>query len=78
MVNLQKFPKSTLELSVLVLENDGGVLGCALTALSCALTNAGIEMYDLLIGTCCAIVASEAVVSARLTLASLVHVWKQT
>lgn len=56
-VNLNKFPKSTLEVSVLILQNDGGVLGSALTAVSCALTSAGIEMYDLLIGSTCAITA---------------------
>ena len=59
-VDLRKFPKSTLELSLLVLENDGGLLGAALTALSCALTSAGIHMYDLLIGATCAAISAPA------------------
>ena len=55
MVDRTKFPKSTLDLTVLVLENDGGVLAHSLTALSCAITSAGMEMHDMLVGVNCAV-----------------------
>ncbi|XP_075251379.1 exosome complex component MTR3-like [Convolutriloba macropyga] len=58
-VDRTKFPKSTLDLTVLVLENDGGVLAQSLTALSCAITNAGIEMHDLLIGVNSAVLTKD-------------------
>lgn len=56
-IDRSKFPKSTLDMTVLVLENDGGVLAHSLTALSCAITTAGIEMHDLLIGVNTAVIA---------------------
>ncbi|GBN15905.1 Exosome complex component RRP43 [Araneus ventricosus] len=47
---LHKFPKSRLDIAILVLENDGGVVSAAITCAGAALSNAGVEMYDLPIG----------------------------
>ena len=44
---LDKFPKSTIDVYALVLEDDGSVLSAAITCASLALADAGIEMYDL-------------------------------
>ncbi|XP_072029667.1 exosome complex component MTR3-like [Amphiura filiformis] len=49
-VCLHKFPKSQLDIFVTVLQNDGSALGAALTCASAAVADAGIEMYDLVIG----------------------------
>ncbi|GFU38230.1 exosome complex component RRP43 [Nephila pilipes] len=47
---LHNFPKSRLDIAILVLENDGGAVTAALTCAGAALSNAGVEMYDLPIG----------------------------
>ncbi|XP_055936226.1 uncharacterized protein LOC129965947 [Argiope bruennichi] len=47
---LHKFPKSRLDITIFVLENDGGVVSAAITCAGAALSNAGVEMYDLPIG----------------------------
>ncbi len=44
---LDKYPKSTIDIYILVIESDGGCLPAAITAASMALCNAGIESYDL-------------------------------
>ena len=44
---IDKFPKNTLELYIIVLEDDGSVLSTAINAASLACADAGIEMYDL-------------------------------
>lgn len=49
-VCLQKYPRSQVEVSVMVLENSGSVLAHAVTCASLALADAGIEMYDLVLG----------------------------
>lgn len=49
-VILSKFPKTRVDIFITILEDDGGALACALTSASLALSNAGIEMYDLVIG----------------------------
>ncbi|KAG9336944.1 hypothetical protein JZ751_029959 [Albula glossodonta] len=49
-VCLQKYPRSQIEVNVMVLENDGSVLAHAVTCASMALADAGIEMYDLVLG----------------------------
>lgn len=49
-VLLHKFPKSRVDIFIMVLENRGGVLGAALTCAGAALNHAGIEMYDLVVG----------------------------
>ncbi|ELR23015.1 3' exoribonuclease family, domain 1 domain containing protein [Acanthamoeba castellanii str. Neff] len=46
-LRLETFPKSELDVFVLVLEESGGMVGAAITAASLALADAGIEMYDL-------------------------------
>ena len=47
-IRLSQYPKSAIEAYVLVLEDDGGVLPAAITAVSLALADAQIEMTDLL------------------------------
>ncbi|KAK7488954.1 hypothetical protein BaRGS_00019758 [Batillaria attramentaria] len=49
-VCLHKFPKSQVDVYVRVLENDGSALSAAITCASVALADAGIEMYDLVVG----------------------------
>lgn len=51
-VRLSSFPKSIVDLNVLVLENDGSVLAASCVACSIALVNAGIEVFDL-VSACC-------------------------
>lgn len=46
-VMMDKFPKSQVDVYAYVLENDGGCLAAAITAASLALTDASIEMYDM-------------------------------
>jgi exosome complex component MTR3 len=46
-LRLETFPKSEIDVFVLVLEESGGMVGAAITAASLALADAGIEMYDL-------------------------------
>ncbi|XP_029010379.1 exosome complex component MTR3 [Betta splendens] len=47
---LHKYPRSQIEVNVMVLENNGSVLAHAITCASLALADAGIEMYDLVLG----------------------------
>lgn len=49
-VCLTKYPRSQIEVNVMVLENSGSVLAHAVTCASLALADAGIEMYDLVLG----------------------------
>lgn len=44
---MDKFPKAQVDVYAYVLENDGGALAAAITAASLALTDASIEMYDM-------------------------------
>jgi len=46
-IQLEKFPKSLIEINILVLECDGGELSASITAASLALADAGISSYDL-------------------------------
>ena len=46
-VRLDKYPKSVIDLFVLVLDSDGGTLPFAIMCGSLALAHAGIEMFDL-------------------------------
>ncbi|XP_066503896.1 exosome complex component MTR3 [Hoplias malabaricus] len=47
---LHRYPRAQIEVNVMVLENDGSVLAHAVTCASLALADAGIEMYDLVLG----------------------------
>lgn len=49
-VCLHKYPRSQIEVNIMVLENSGSVLAHAITCASLALADAGIEMYDLVLG----------------------------
>jgi len=49
-VILEKFPKSRMDIFITVLQDDGGALSGALTCASVALADAGIEMFDLVVG----------------------------
>ena len=49
-VCLNKYPKSVIEVGVTVIEDDGAVVAAALTAAGLALADAGIHMYDLVLG----------------------------
>lgn len=44
---LERYPKSTIDVNVLVLEDDGGSFGLALSLASLALIDAGIEVLDI-------------------------------
>ncbi|CBZ50582.1 putative 3' exoribonuclease [Neospora caninum Liverpool] len=58
-VRLDLYRKSTIAVSVLVLEDDGGVISAALTCIGLALADAGIEMLDVLTGASGCAVALE-------------------
>lgn len=49
-VRLGRYPRAQLEVSALLLEDGGSALAAALTAAALALADAGIEMYDLVVG----------------------------
>ncbi|EGG23686.1 hypothetical protein DFA_05820 [Cavenderia fasciculata] len=46
-IRLEKYPKTVIDVYVMVLNDDGGVLVAAITAASMALADAGVEMYDM-------------------------------
>ena len=50
-IRLTQYPKSYIEAFVMVLEDDGGVLPAAMTAVSLALADAQVEMIDLVAAT---------------------------
>eukprot|EP01095_Lingulamoeba_sp_RSL-Kostka_P018141 TRINITY_DN981_c0_g1_i1.p1 TRINITY_DN981_c0_g1~~TRINITY_DN981_c0_g1_i1.p1 ORF type:complete len:265 (+),score=88.94 TRINITY_DN981_c0_g1_i1:139-933(+) len=45
---LEKYPKSVIDIYILVIENDGAVIDTAINAASLAIADSGIEMYDLI------------------------------
>ena len=47
-IMLQTFPKSVLELNVVVLQDDGGVLAASCAAASVAMADAGVQNYDII------------------------------
>jgi ribonuclease PH len=53
-IRLEKYPKSTIDLFVLVLQDDGGAFAAALSAASLALVNAKVEVFDL-VSSCSAV-----------------------
>ena len=46
---LERFPKSVVEVHLLVLEEDGGVLAAGATAASAALVDAGVDVVDAVV-----------------------------
>lgn len=50
-VKIESYPKSVIQITIVVLENDGSCLGHAITCASLALMNAGIEMTDIVVGS---------------------------
>ena len=58
-VRLDQYPKSVVDVFVLVLQSDGSVLPAAITAASLALADAGIEMFDLVSSCGVALVGNE-------------------
>uniref|UniRef100_A0A915I0Q8 Exoribonuclease phosphorolytic domain-containing protein n=1 Tax=Romanomermis culicivorax TaxID=13658 RepID=A0A915I0Q8_ROMCU len=52
---LDKYPKSQIDLHINVLEDDGNILSSAIIASTLALIDAGIELYDVIIGASCSI-----------------------
>lgn len=49
-VRMERYPRAELMVSVLVLEERGSALPLAITCAALALADAGIEMYDLVVG----------------------------
>lgn len=47
---LEKYPKSQIQIAISVLDYDGSLLAVSLLATTLALCDAGIELFDLLIG----------------------------
>jgi exosome complex component MTR3 len=56
-LQLTRFPKSVVDVCVLVLEQDGDITSPAITCASLALADAGIEMFDLV--AACTVVKAE-------------------
>ncbi|XP_071854885.1 exosome complex component MTR3-like [Apostichopus japonicus] len=56
-VCLHKFPKSQVDINIKVLENDGSALSAAIICSSVALSDAAVEMYDVV--TACSLRLSE-------------------
>ncbi|XP_050413061.1 exosome complex component MTR3 [Patella vulgata] len=50
-VQLDKFPKAQVNVYITVLQNDGSALAASITCASLALADAGIEMYDIVVGS---------------------------
>ncbi|XP_070576953.1 exosome complex component MTR3-like [Ptychodera flava] len=49
-VCLDKYPRAQIDIFISVLQNDGGVLGASITCASVALADAGIDMFDVVVG----------------------------
>jgi ribonuclease PH len=58
-VQLDKFPKSVVDVYIIVLEAGGGIAAAAATAASLALADAGIDCFDLVAGCDAGIVGGE-------------------
>jgi hypothetical protein len=52
-IRFESFPKSSLDVSIMVLERDGtqATMAGAITCASLALADAGVEMFDLVCGS---------------------------
>ena len=62
-VQRHTFPKSNVDVYCLVLESGGSDAAVAITAVSLALADAGIEMYDLV--SACSVVTSHCLHSSQ-------------
>ncbi|XP_044538880.1 exosome complex component MTR3-like [Gracilinanus agilis] len=49
-VRLQRYPRAQVEVSALLLQDGGSALAAGVTAAGLALADAGIEMYDIVVG----------------------------
>ncbi|KAF2073928.1 hypothetical protein CYY_004752 [Polysphondylium violaceum] len=58
-LRLDKYPKTVVDVYILVLNDDGDVLVSAITAASMALADAGVEMYDM-VASCSAVCIKDA------------------
>ena len=54
-VQLDQYPKSTIAVHALVLQDDGGALAAAVTCASLALADAGLQLYDMVAACSCAV-----------------------
>lgn len=54
-IQREKFPKSSVSINILVLQDGGSSLSTAITCASLALADAGVPLYDLIAG--CTIVS---------------------
>ncbi|BFZ21386.1 hypothetical protein BsWGS_24426 [Bradybaena similaris] len=54
-VCLHKYPKSQINIYIMVLQNDGSALSAAILASCVALASAGVEMYDLVLASSVAV-----------------------
>ena len=61
-VCLHRYPKSAIEVFVTVIEDDGGVVAASLTAAGLALADAGIHMFDIVVGSKVSLTKEEVVV----------------
>ena len=54
-VQLDQYPKSTIAVNALVLQDDGGALAAATTCASLALAHAGLLLFDMVAACSCAV-----------------------
>lgn len=85
-LNLADYPKAVIQVELTILQNDGSLLSAGLMAATLALTDARVELYDIV--TCCEVVvigdnlladptlAEEQAASAKVTLAIMPN-WKE-
>jgi exosome complex component RRP41 len=60
-VQTSLYPRSQIDVSVLVMEQDGGVLQTAINAVTLALVDAGIPMNDYVCATSAGLVGESAI-----------------
>ena len=60
-VQLDQYPKSTIAVNVLVLQDDGGALAAATSCASLALADAGLLLFDMVAACSCAVLGQVAV-----------------
>lgn len=64
-IRLDLYPKSVIDINVMVLESGGGALGAAITSASLALADAGIELFDLM--SACSVVWARVVMQVSIS-----------